>query len=130
MALIKCPECGKEVSDKAQTCINCGCPIGSCASNSIFRVECRTLQWFGGCSIVVDFNGDKKQIKNGYYLDFNVPVDGKSRTAKIYCSKGMAAAEIPVTVHSGESKKVTVWYDNTGFWGGKWKYSEEMFITK
>ena len=27
MALIKCPECGKEVSDKAQTCINCGCPI-------------------------------------------------------------------------------------------------------
>lgn len=27
MALIKCPECGKEVSDKAQTCINCGCPL-------------------------------------------------------------------------------------------------------
>lgn len=27
MALIKCPECGKEVSDKAQACINCGCPI-------------------------------------------------------------------------------------------------------
>lgn len=27
MALIKCPECGKEVSDKAQNCINCGCPI-------------------------------------------------------------------------------------------------------
>ena len=27
MALIKCPECGKEVSDKAQSCINCGCPL-------------------------------------------------------------------------------------------------------
>ena len=27
MALIKCPECGKEVSDKAQACINCGCPL-------------------------------------------------------------------------------------------------------
>lgn len=27
MALIKCPECGKEVSDKAKTCPNCGCPI-------------------------------------------------------------------------------------------------------
>lgn len=27
MALIKCPECGKEISDKAQSCINCGCPI-------------------------------------------------------------------------------------------------------
>ena len=27
MALIKCPECGKEISDKAKTCPNCGCPI-------------------------------------------------------------------------------------------------------
>lgn len=27
MALIKCPECGKEISDKAKTCINCGFPI-------------------------------------------------------------------------------------------------------
>lgn len=27
MALIKCPECGKEISDKATTCPNCGCPI-------------------------------------------------------------------------------------------------------
>lgn len=26
MALIKCPECGKEISDKAATCPNCGCP--------------------------------------------------------------------------------------------------------
>lgn len=28
MALIVCPECGKEISDKAETCINCGFPIG------------------------------------------------------------------------------------------------------
>lgn len=27
MALIKCPECGKEISDKASNCPNCGCPI-------------------------------------------------------------------------------------------------------
>ena len=27
MALIKCPECGKEISDKAEACPNCGCPI-------------------------------------------------------------------------------------------------------
>lgn len=26
MALIKCPECGKEISDKATQCPNCGCP--------------------------------------------------------------------------------------------------------
>ena len=27
MALMKCPECGKEVSDRASVCINCGFPI-------------------------------------------------------------------------------------------------------
>ena len=27
MALIKCSECGKEISDKATHCIHCGCPI-------------------------------------------------------------------------------------------------------
>ncbi len=27
MALIKCPECGREVSDRAQACPQCGCPI-------------------------------------------------------------------------------------------------------
>jgi ribosomal protein L37E len=27
MALIKCPECGKDVSDKAKACPHCGCPI-------------------------------------------------------------------------------------------------------
>lgn len=26
MALIKCPECGKEISDKAISCPHCGCP--------------------------------------------------------------------------------------------------------
>ena len=27
MAMIKCPECGKELSDRAASCPNCGCPI-------------------------------------------------------------------------------------------------------
>lgn len=27
MALIKCPECGKDISDKSEKCINCGFPI-------------------------------------------------------------------------------------------------------
>ena len=28
MALIKCPECGKEISDQAPACIHCGFPLG------------------------------------------------------------------------------------------------------
>lgn len=27
MALIKCPECGKEISDKSEICVGCGFPL-------------------------------------------------------------------------------------------------------
>lgn len=33
MSLINCPECGKEISDKATTCPNCGCPINNVTDN-------------------------------------------------------------------------------------------------
>jgi endogenous inhibitor of DNA gyrase (YacG/DUF329 family) len=33
MPLINCPECGKEISDKAVSCPNCGFPINKKASN-------------------------------------------------------------------------------------------------
>lgn len=29
MALIKCPECGREISDRAAACPHCGCPVSS-----------------------------------------------------------------------------------------------------
>lgn len=29
MSLIKCPECGNEISDKAAACPHCGCPINN-----------------------------------------------------------------------------------------------------
>lgn len=29
MALVKCPDCGKEVSSRLDKCINCGCPLSS-----------------------------------------------------------------------------------------------------
>lgn len=27
MAIIKCPDCGNPVSDRAKACVRCGCPI-------------------------------------------------------------------------------------------------------
>lgn len=32
MALINCPECGKEISNQASNCPNCGCPIASAST--------------------------------------------------------------------------------------------------
>jgi hypothetical protein len=38
MALIKCPECGKEVSNLAKTCPNCGFSIAD-AFNDVIRIK-------------------------------------------------------------------------------------------
>ena len=34
MALIQCPECGKQISDKAPACPNCGAPVGEYIDNN------------------------------------------------------------------------------------------------
>lgn len=39
MALIKCPECGKDVSDKASNCIHCGYPIEELKQEKIEEIN-------------------------------------------------------------------------------------------
>ena len=39
MALISCPECKKDVSDKASACPNCGCPLSDIIKRGIVRVK-------------------------------------------------------------------------------------------
>ena len=62
MALIKCPECSREVSDKAQICVHCGFPL---------------LDW-KSCNVVVDSVGnvtdksDKEIMSNFYALKGNL----------------------------------------------------------
>ena len=43
MALIKCPECGKEVSDKAAACIHCGYPINKAPSYLPSSIDSKEL---------------------------------------------------------------------------------------
>lgn len=44
MALIKCPECGKMISDKADICIGCGFPIKSESDKSKIEVIVEELR--------------------------------------------------------------------------------------
>lgn len=39
MALIKCVECGKEISDRASICPNCGCPISEMTTSGVVRIK-------------------------------------------------------------------------------------------
>lgn len=58
MALIKCPECGKEVSDRAPACINCGFPLSEIKSSTVVSNEPRD------CRLVIESipNGSSKQL--------------------------------------------------------------------
>ena len=38
MALIQCPECGKEISDKARACIHCGYPLNAYEANETTKL--------------------------------------------------------------------------------------------
>ena len=38
MALIFCPECGRQVSDKAASCVNCGCPLAGISPSGTVSV--------------------------------------------------------------------------------------------
>ncbi len=58
MALIKCPECGKEVSELAVSCPNCGFTINK--SNE------QTISYIGSENIEGDVN--KKNVKKRYHL--------------------------------------------------------------
>ena len=49
MALIQCSECGKEVSDKATACPNCGCPLAEMSTSGLVKIKLpRTEQISGG----------------------------------------------------------------------------------
>lgn len=48
MAIIKCPECGKEISDKATSCPNCGFPLikGQPKKEKTKRIYCRDKRFY------------------------------------------------------------------------------------
>lgn len=70
MALIECPECGNQVSDKASACPHCGCPIS--ISNSS-QIECPN------CGMAIDSSCEECPIC-GYLLKQTVGVYQHSTT--------------------------------------------------
>jgi len=55
MAMVKCDECGKDISDKAPACVNCGAPAAT--TEPAANVEAASPSVFTG---IADLNGDGK----------------------------------------------------------------------
>ena len=73
MALIKCSECGKEISDTADECVHCGCPLG--------KVKFYTSNnWTGIASryIISNNNGQVlAKLKGGEEFEIGIDEDTK-----------------------------------------------------
>lgn len=51
--LFKCPECGKEISDKAKICPSCGCPIKKKKINKIYNNKKIVVSLFISIAFVI-----------------------------------------------------------------------------
>ena len=100
MALIKCPECGKEVSDKAEICIHCGYPLAR------FKDMTEELKQNTNLKIVPIHNSVTYKIELIDLKDKKAKVQG---ILKKHCQMDAYKAfdifkNLPQIVYSGSSK--------------------------
>lgn len=76
MALIKCPECGKEISDKAAVCPSCGYPISTITSGNLANVTVTmaSQRFLVTATITVSVDGkDAGILGDGQGITLQVP---------------------------------------------------------
>ena len=70
MALIKCPECGKEISDKASRCPHCGLPQAYFAS-VIEKNENSGIDYKNLGNVLISFDRDYcEQFGADHYISY------------------------------------------------------------
>ena len=127
MALISCPECGKEVSDRAVNCPNCAFPLADTLDNTvkikiqimniakvrIFDMDSGNLLWEGKDNTVARFNLTKPTT-----IGFSWGVGGDKPPRK-------SVAKDHVFLVDPSSSKKYLYKTVQGMWGGaKLAFSE------
>lgn len=90
MALIKCPECGKEISDKSDNCIHCGFPLTK-TKNKICVINGKEYD----LSFVLDFYKDHPDEKVKLIGTFRRITNCGLKDAKDVIDKILETNEIP-----------------------------------
>ena len=112
MAMIKCPECGNQVSDRAKVCIHCGCPIEELAPNGIVKIKASVLKSpsglngsqkvsiFAGCETL--WEGESGEVAELHF-------DGLTNiTVKYHMSLMHYGGECSGTIDPAKSKKYNI----------------------
>ncbi len=101
MALIKCSECGKEISDTVESCVHCGCPLGKVIFNT-------GNSWIGvfGKYIITDESGNVlAKLKENQQFEMNIVED---TTFYVQCNTSIRRNKVKVCVPAGEINKFLV----------------------
>lgn len=103
MPMIKCPECGNDVSDKAKACIHCGFPISNLtpiqgiATIKVGKLDITNL-WAKATIIDEDTGAEIAKIRKGE--SFTIKVD-KTINIKVKFGPMMRAATATLNPNEG-----------------------------
>ena len=106
MTLIKCSECGKEVSDKAKACPNCGFPIREEESKVIIYGLSQMGILGGKLKIYMD-DEYVGEVRKGQNLE--IPIE-KDCTITAKC--GINPSKGKIAVKAGKTTKIKYEYNN------------------
>lgn len=84
MALIMCPECGREVSNKTSVCIHCGFPINNEKKENVCIINKREYDLTEIKNRLLSANRDDKQLIYSIEEDMVEAIDGFSIFAAAY----------------------------------------------
>lgn len=85
MALINCPECGKEISDKAPACPNCGCPLS--VSQSSQQQDTENIQTYLDLALKAVQGQNSQQVE--MYCQKALEIDPKCSKAWEFEARGI-----------------------------------------
>lgn len=133
MALIKCPECGKEISDMAKSCPNCGFPINRDKTGDyIEKVEGVIKKGISNIESTTTFVKDKAdKISTEYKINKNSEDRIKTKIVSINKKKiGIVCAVVVfiimlVVLINMNSLKDTIWHLPSNI-----DYSDPNFIDR
>lgn len=105
MALIKCPECGTEVSEAAAACVKCGHPIATAKSELIIRGIAQRFLIGGTVTALIDGKAVAKVRKREIVT---LPI---THTCLLTIRCGINTEKAERVVQAGRTTKLQVVYD-------------------
>lgn len=121
MGLIKCPECGKEISDKSENCVNCGFPLHKKEDNIYFCKSCHKQNEIG-----TDYCENCGNRLAPYSKKQNISADKKEnpkkknefQTARLIMGIAMIVFSFPVLLQSCAAGIVNIAEQNNSSFDG------------